>query len=249
MKSANYLKVATIPALFALKGSSGGDSSGSKLQLGINYLKLQEEPVQNTSFCAPPNLYAVNPACMTEKFPENERWITINPFQNAATMILFSVMDIQHDNTDRVIILVYSTQTTPSPAILTPLSKIKLGLDLNFIEIVGLYNVPAQAMEAQQQTRIGLANPAPRNRFGFVINLDNQIVPNLMRNGNTTIYVQAALLRKSDFLAGNFDGMILSEVDTLHFVEGNCPTGTDLEPLCKPIVEANEKGELSFPQH
>lgn len=247
MKSANYLKMAAIPAFLALKGS--GDSSGSKLQLGVNYLKLQEEPVQNTSFCAPPTLYAVSTSCMTEKFPENERWITIKPFQSAATSILFSVMDIQHDDTDRIVILVYSTQKTPSPAILTPLSKIKLELDLNFIEIIGIYNAPAQAMTAQPQTRIGVANPAPKNRFGFIVNLSNQTVPNLMRNGNTTIYVQAALLRKSDFLAGSFDGMILSEVDTLHFVEGDCPKGTDLEPLCSPIVQANDQGELYFPQH
>jgi len=52
------------------------------------------------------------------------------------------------------------------------------------------------------------------------------------------------IVRKGNFLAGNSNRMILSEVG-----RKGLSKGINLESLCNPIVEANDKEELYFPQH
>jgi hypothetical protein len=47
-----------------------------------------------------------------------------------------------------------------------------------------------------------------------------------MMEKRESIYLQAALLPRSDFEAGNFEqNMILSEVDVISFVKSECPEG------------------------
>jgi hypothetical protein len=136
-------------------------------------------------------------------------------------------------NQKRTLILAYSPQLSPSPQIPTPKSINKLELDLSSAEIVGIYNVSDFGMEVQPETRIGAGNPAPRVKWEFDINLDTSTVPTMIRSGEDTIYVQAALLPSDEFESGKFDNMILSEVDTIQFVPNECPEKMDGKRVTK----------------
>ncbi|MCP4701891.1 MAG: hypothetical protein GY862_34285 [Gammaproteobacteria bacterium] len=201
------------------KAAGGGVSEGGKEQLGVNMLTLEEVPLDNVKFCVPAD------SAKTGDFhvmPDGVS-VVIAPFESSSLKMSFIVSDIVPSDQDKALILIYSQRLSPSPPILTPLSKIKLGLDLSTLEVAGIYNIPAQTMEAQPETRIGQANPSPRSKLGFDINLDMLKIPALMNNGQETIYAQAALLPRADFDIGSFGNMILSEVDTIRFVQNECP--------------------------
>jgi hypothetical protein len=91
------------------------------------------------------------------------------------------------------------------------------------MEILAIYALPKQAMLAQPATRLGAANPAPHSEVSFYVNLDTKVLPTFMRDKEKA-YLQAALVKKSDFEAGVYDMAILSELDTIGFAEMDCPT-------------------------
>jgi hypothetical protein len=100
----------------------------------------------------------------------------------------------------------------------------KFQLELNTLEVLGLYDIPAQRMFATPSTRIGTANQAPHSIVSISVNLDTLALHTMMENKLERIYLQAALLSRADYDAGNFEAMILSEVDVIRFVMGNdCP--------------------------
>ncbi|MFK5970654.1 MAG: hypothetical protein QM487_11115 [Candidatus Marithrix sp.] len=202
-----------------------GVTEGGKSQRGVNHLTLEEAPLDNITMCVGKD--GMLGGFVLDKnfryFPTDKVAIVINPFEDNFVKMTFIVSHVLASDKERVLFLAYSTKTSPSPQILTPISINKLALDLADIEIVGIYNVPAFGMEVQQSTRIGVGNPAARVKWEFDINLDTAVIPSMMNNVQDTIYMQAGLLKKSDFEEGNFSGMILSEVDTIRFVANECP--------------------------
>ena len=115
----------------------------------------------------------------------------------------------------------------------------KFELDLESFEIIGIYDVSSFGMKAQPETRIWVDNPTPRIKWEFDVKLDIIETLTMMNSGNNTIYVQAALISKSDFEAEKWENMILSEVDTIQFVEDACPDTMVVEEG-KPPVRVTE---------
>ncbi|RKZ37620.1 MAG: hypothetical protein DRQ49_15655 [Gammaproteobacteria bacterium] len=218
-------------------GTGGGSTEGSKSQRGINHLTLEEAPLENITVCVP----GKSMAGLTGDFqylPDRVA-VVINPFETNFVKLTFVVSHMTSMSYERILLLAYSQDLSPSPQIPTPKSINKLGLNLTNAEIVGTYNVSSFGMDAQESTRIGAGNPAPRVKWEFDINLDTTEIPTMMNSGTDTIYMQAALLRKSDFEASKYDGMILSEVDTIQFVPNECPDTMVVEEG-KPPVRVTE---------
>jgi len=228
--SKSHFKKPLIGALFATAsaavkaGDGGGVTEGGKSQLGVNHLTLEELPSENIKICLPEGMSKTAENGNFHFMPDSIS-VVIPPFETNVVKLSFVVSHMISHEDDHVLILIYSQKKTLEPQIPTPKSLNKLGLDLNSMEIVGLYNIPALNMEPQAKTRIGQANPAPRSKMEFDVNLDTTSIPDIMNDGANEIYLQAALLKKSDFANGTFDMMILSEVDTIRFEQNECPEG------------------------
>jgi hypothetical protein len=201
--------------------SGQGVAAGCKSQRGTNHLTLEEAPLENIILCVPGK--SATGLTGDFRFLPDKLAVVIPPFEKNFVKMTFVVSHMTSSDDERVLFLVYSPKTSPSPQINTPRSLEKLGLDLSAMEIVGFYQVPPFGMEAQTSTRIGVGNPAARVKWEFDINLDTSAIPTMMNGGEDTIYVQAGLLKRSDFETQNFDGMILSEMDTIQFVPNKCP--------------------------
>jgi len=199
--------------------SKGGGSTEGKSQLGVNHLSLDMTPGRGVTACASDAQVATKTG---SNLTPNELILAVNPFATSFIEVGFHVRDILASKDDHVLLLVYSPTTSPSPQIPTPKSENKLQLDVSALEILAMYNLPKQAMLAQAPTRLGAANPAPHSEVSFYVNLDTATLPVFMQNKEKA-FLQAALLTKSAFEAGQYDRMILSELDTIGFVEMTCP--------------------------
>ena len=250
------LAVALLKTAPVLMGEDGSGIEGGKSQLGVNQLILEETPGGNVTICTRPK----ETSMLTSKSASQGQWmfsdflvnptrapqwqwmpsdliVAVNPI-NRYIQIVFSVRNILAPREDQVLLLVYSQKLTPSPDILTPQSLNEFQLDINTLEVLGLYDIPATTMFAPPSTRIGTANPAPRSIVSFGVNLDTNSLFYYMKN-KESIYLQAALLKRSDFDAGNFERMILSEVDVISFVEMECPE--DQQEVVESTEPANEQ--------
>jgi len=215
------LLMATAP-VFA-KGGGAGTTEGGKNQLGYNHLSLEQSPGRNAIVCADPNDNAGKGG--TNIMP-NDITLAIDPFAKGEIALEFIVRDIINNSQDYILILAYSSQTSPTPQVPTPISTKKLQLDINRAEIIAIMDIPAQKMLAQGATRIGTADPTPHSAVSFSINLSKQTLPTFI-NQNQKAYFQAALVPKTDFESGNmFEYMILSELDTVGFLKNKCPDGS-----------------------
>jgi len=149
--------------------------------------------------------------------------LAVSPLKTGIVSLTVTVREIPAQDKDHVLLLLYSSQTSPSPQILTPNSQNKLALDLSATKIIAIYNIPAQKMLLQSPTRLGVVNPAPRSAITFRVNLDTGVLlPTLIEN-DEQVHFQAALMPKADFDSERYDFTILSELDSLKFVEQECP--------------------------
>lgn len=210
-----FKQLGTAAALFALSTSVKSADSG-KGSLGVNYLILDEDVVEKKVLCSS-SIDSENRGDIT---------IAVDPLSTRWIESVFTVSDIHPSNQDHILFLAYSTGLFSPPQLLTPISKKKLELDLTHAEIAAIYNIPKQLMIAQPDTRIGLAVPALTSKVSFKVNLDTRKIPDLIRNGQPTIYLQAALIRKTDFDSGVFANMILSETDKITFKANDCSAGS-----------------------
>ncbi len=214
---AGAVLLATSPAWG--KGTGGGNAAG-KSQLGVNNLSLDVAPGHACTVCAEKEDVMMGKS--SSNLTPNNLTIAIDPFETSYVELVFTVRDILAKDKDHVLFLVYSPQTSPSPQMPTPQSENKLGLDMSAMEILAIYNIPAQQMMVNGPTRLGAANPAPHSAVSFSVNLDASILPIFMQD-NEKVYLQAAFMTKANFNAGKYDTLILSEMDTLSFVEMTCP--------------------------
>jgi hypothetical protein len=217
--------LATSPAW--AKSDDGISAGGSKSQLGVNHLSLDEFPGNNATICAgysddfDNNMFDKNRVNIT---PNNIAIVFDRVKEDNLIGIEFVVRDIVADNQDYILYLVYSTELSPTPQIRTPNSINKLGLDISALEIVGIMDIPAKKLLAQGSSSLGSADANPYSAVRFSFNFDNNTLPEFIRD-NAKVYFQAALLTKSNFNAGNFSEMILSEVDTIEFTPFECQNG------------------------
>lgn len=202
--------------------------------VGVDYLNLDLLPTANATICAKVNggSKEASQSLLSDSF-----MIKVDTSQSRQATVAFIVSDMVSSDEDYMMFLVYSTRTSPSPQLLTRGTK-KLQIDLATNEILGVYSIPAQRLQAQTNTRVGLANPAPTSKVTVYVNLESSKLDEMLRIGNTKLYIQAALLAKSKFQAGNFEDMILSEMDTIELVANNCPSTTT-------TIAATSTGTLS----
>jgi hypothetical protein len=172
-----------------------------------------------------------------------------NEIETNSVKMTFVVSHITAMSYDRILLLAYSEQLSDEPQIATPKSINKLELDINSLEIIGVYDVSSFGLKAQAETRISVGYLTPRLKWEFDFNFDTLEISTMMENGNDTIYVQAALIKKSDYEAGKLESMILSEVDTIQFVPDECPKTMIVEEGNPPlrVIEmcANKEGAFS----
>ncbi len=227
--------LATAPTVKA-DGTVRSSTEGSKSKRGINHLTLEEAPLENITVCVP----GKSMAGLTGDFRylPDKLAVVHNPREANYVKMTFIVSHMNAVDYDRTLFLAYSQNLSPFPQIPTPKSINKFELDLESVEIVGVYDVSSFGMKAQPETRI-LVKPTPRIKYEFDVNLDILETLRMMNSGNDTIYVQAALIKKSDYEAGIWNSMILSEVDTIHFVEDKCPESMVMEEG-KPPVKVTE---------
>ena len=211
---------ALLAAAPAWAKTGGGASEGGKSQIGVNHLSLDVAPGYACAVCA--EKQDVEAGKTNSNITPNNLSIAVDPFESSYIELVFTVRDVLAKSDDHVLFLVYSPQTSPSPQMPTPKSLNKLGLDMSAMEILAIYNIPAQQMVAASPTRLGAANPAPHSAVSFSVNLDTGILPTFME-GNEKAYLQAAFMTKANFDAGRYDTLILSEMDTLSFVKMECP--------------------------
>ncbi|WP_069472697.1 hypothetical protein [Candidatus Marithrix sp. Canyon 246] len=214
--------LATSPAW--AKGGGDGTSEGGKSQLGVNHLTLEEFAGNNASVCANPDANTTKGS--TNTVP-NDLTIAVDPFTHNFMAVEFLVRDVLAQGQDQMLFLVYSSQLSPTPQIPTPKSTNKLGIDLSGLEIVAIMDIPSQRLLTQGSSRLGAADPRPHSAVSFNFNFDTSVLPGFIRD-NSKVYFQAALLSKSNYNAGRFDEMILSEVDTIGFVPNNCAAGDNV---------------------
>lgn len=217
--------LATAPTVKA-DGTERSSAEESKSQRGITHLTLDEAPLENITVCVPGK--SMTAITGNFRYLPDKLAVVLNPFETDSVKMTFVVSHMTAMAYDRMLFLTYSQQLSAFPQIPTPKSINKLGLDLESLEIIGIYEVSSFGMTAQPGTRIWADNPAPRIKWEFDVKLNTLEILSMMNKGNDTIYVQAALMKKSDFEAEKWDSMILSEVDTIQFVP-KCPQTMEQE--------------------
>lgn len=204
--------------------------------LGAKHLSLDEIPTQNVTVCVPPRQQATDQ--FTGLIPDT-LWIAVDSSQRKTVKMSFMVSEMTATDEDRVLFLVYSPSTSPSPQIITTEEGPELGVNTNEFETLGYYQIPALSTKRQTPTKVGLADPNPTAKVTVNINFDQSKIDEMIRRGKETIYVQAGLIRTTDLQAGLYENMILSEMDALIFVANECPAGV------VETYQADEAGNIT----
>ncbi len=207
--------LATAP-VWAKTGDSGVKSPGN---IGGNQLALIEIPGHNVNICYD----EVGHTKSTGNLTANNITMAI-PNTGINSQLLFQVRDVLTKGVEYTLFLASSSVLLAPEVNEIPTSNSiqPLRLPLDSLGILAIYHIPAQQMLTSTQTRLGKVSPDfTRSIITFGVDLNMNEIPTLIAN-NETIFVQAALLPTADFHANIFDNMILSEVDTLGFVN-SCP--------------------------
>jgi len=225
--------LATAPTVKA-DGTGRTSAEISKSQRGITHLTLEEAPLENITTCVPGK--SMIDLTGDFRYLPDKLAVVLNPFETDSVKMTFVVSHMTAMAYDRMLFLTYSQQLSVSPQIPTPKSINKFRLDLESLEIIGIYKVSSFGMTAQTETRIW-AEPALRIKWEFDVKLNTLEILTMMNNGNDTVHLQAALIKKSDFERGKWDSMILSEVDTIQFLPNECPQTMEQEGIQVRVTE------------
>lgn len=131
------------------------------------------------------------------------------PKQRQKVSLQFTMSEIEPADEERILVVLYSQCLSPQPIFKTSRSKNQLALllDKDNIESLGTYPVPPQATQVNT----------------FKIDLEMDKLAQQIEAGNSTFYFQAGLLNKNDFYRRNYDDVILSPLEALHFASNTCP--------------------------
>jgi hypothetical protein len=231
LSNSKTLKTSVL-SVTALAASSAWGKSGNGL--GVDFLTLDEQPTENATVCMPVD----DPTKKFGGLGADNPSIVVNSSVKKSFKVRFIVSDMTAIDEDRVLFLVYSTKMSPSPQIITREEGPELGLELSEMEILGFYQIPALYARRQEPTKVGQAIAEPTSKITVEVNFNQSKLDDLIRRGKETIYVQAALLKLTEFQDGLYEEMILSEMDSLTFVPDECPDGT------VESYEADEQGNV-----
>lgn len=136
--------------------------------------------------------------------------LAFNP--NKVATFQFDMEDIPASKGEQVLLLLYSRCLSKKPKIKTPLSRVKLALNVDDIEILGTYNIPATDTRKQTTTQMTIE-----------VDLETNNLAKQAKAGNDTFYFQAAVLKKSDFDKKHFGATKLSPLEAVHVTKTSCP--------------------------
>jgi hypothetical protein len=151
--------------------------------------------------------------------PKRTLSVAFNPAKKQTVTVQFKMLKIPASKEQRVLALLYSRCSSNFPQLKTPQSKSSLKLDVRDIKPIGFYNVPA--------IQPAKGNRASKASTGMTVeaNFDTKHLAKEVREGNDTIYLQAALLNKSDLKKKNYKNVILSPLETIQLTASkSCPT-------------------------
>ena len=229
----SVLSVTALAASSAWGSKLGGIGGGSDSRLGVDFLALDTLPVQNATVCLP-----APQAAQFSGLQPNTQSIVVDASRFRTVKVSFIVSELEATDEDRILFLVYSPTKSVSPEIITTEYGPELGIKLAEAEILGFYQIPALFEDPQEPTKVGRAIASPTSKMTVHVNFDASKIDDMIRRGKETIYIQAGMLRVTELQEGQFENMILSELDELKFVSHECPADT------VESYEADESGRL-----
>lgn len=190
---------------------------GGKSEINISSIKVEKADKNKLRNCAVPT---VN---LTQPRPHRILSMTFSPRRRQQVTLQFAMAEIPTPKEAQVLLLLYSRCLANKPDIKTPMSKNKLALDRNDLEILGTYNVPA-IKAVEQPNRPGVKASSPSTQMTIEVALETNKLAQQVKAGNDTFYFQAGLLKKTDYDKKNYGTMILSPLEALHFTPKTCPS-------------------------
>ncbi|MDM8568657.1 hypothetical protein QUF50_03925 [Thiotrichales bacterium HSG1] len=142
----------------------------------------------------------------------NIKSLAFNPNQKQVATLQFAMEDIPTSKDEQILLVLYSRCLSKKPKIKTPLSRKKLRLDTNDIEILGTYAVAGSSDGDQSTTQMTVE-----------VDLETDKLTKQTAAGNDTFYFQAALLKKSDFDKKHYGATKLSPLEAVHVTNKSCP--------------------------
>lgn len=151
--------------------------------------------------------------------PKRTLSVAFNPVKKQTVTVEFKMSKIPASKEKRVLALLYSRCLSNSPQLKTAQSKSNLRLDVRDIKPIGYYDVPA--IQPAKGNRASDAS----SEMTVKVNFDTKHLAKTVHKGNDTIYLQAALLNKSEFQKGNYSNVVLSPLETIQLTASkSCPT-------------------------
>jgi hypothetical protein len=219
--------------------------AGGKSTMGTSRLTLDEFPRTNASVC-----YDVNQQINNAQAVPDNLTVAI-PASATSVKMAFTVGDVVANGKNQMLFLIYSnTRITTSATISSSVSDYQVGVPLDStLGVLGVYNLPAISSQPQSASAIGTADPAVKSKLVFDVTLDPAKIAALKASGKNQLFFQAGLINEADYKANNYSGMLLSEVDTISFIQGACPAGnaniTASNTGGKTVTSANNTANLS----
>ncbi len=152
------------------------------------------------------------------------------PNRKEVATLQFAMADIPTSKEEQVLLVLYSRCLSKKSKIKTPLSKVKLLLDENDIEILGTYNVPPVT-----------ANNSATTEMTIEVDLETAKLAQQTKAGNDTFYFQAALLKKSDFAKKHYGATKLSPLEAVHVTHNSCPNKKDFSDNFRSVNASCDK--------
>lgn len=184
---------------------------GKNQEVRISSIVLEKEDEKKAQQChVPAHLTRTK-----KPKPQSIFSLAIDPKQKQVISLQFTISNIPPSSDDRVLVLLYSQCLSKYPFFKTTKSKNKLALllDKNNIQHLGTYP-------------IGRTQTTPQ--MTFKIDLATESLTEQVEAGNHSFYFQAGLLNQIDFNNRNYDNVILSELESVHFSLKACLTEQQL---------------------
>ena len=198
--------------------AGGKDTMGTGT--GMRRLALDEFPRANANVC-----YAVNQQINNAQVVPDNITVAV-PAGATSVKMAFTVGDVIANGQNQVLFLVYSNTRSTKADITSSVSEYQVGVPLDGnLGVLGIYNLPAIQSQPQSPSAVGTASSDVRSKLVFDVVLDPAKISALKASGNNQFFFQAGLINEADYKASNYSSMLLSEVDTISFIQGACPTG------------------------
>ena len=148
--------------------------------------------------------------------------LAFEPKQEQQITLQFKTSKLPISQDERVLLLLSSRCLSKTPQLHTPTSRIDLFLEKKDIKFLNASHVPTFPQKSEQ------VSPTA-TKMTVKINVNTKLLTQQYKAGNDTFYLQAALLKKSDFQKKKYSGVILSPLKAIHITPGLCPTETQFE--------------------